>query len=194
MPKIQAPTVADHRAHQRAALLKAARDLLEESGDGTAVTFAAVARRTGLARNSVYKYFGDRRELLAAVVADVVPHWLEAIGAAMAEAGTPREKIAAYVRAQLEMVRDGGHRVAQAVARDPEAAALKGDSARAHAALLTPVETALTELGEPDPRRAAGLLQGIVNAAVSALEAGDDPEAVIALAVRAALSGFGGRP
>ncbi|MBW8482823.1 TetR/AcrR family transcriptional regulator [Actinomadura parmotrematis] len=193
MPKIQAATVADHRALQRRALVDAARELLEETGDGAAVTFATVARRTGLARNSVYKYFADRRELLAAVVADAVPRWLEAIGAAMAAADAPEEKVAAYVRAQLDVVRAGGHRVAQALAGDADAAALKGGAADAHRALLAPVEEALAALGEPDPRRAARLLQGVVNAAVTAVEAGDDPDAVTGLAVRAALSGFGPR-
>ncbi|MDL4776544.1 MULTISPECIES: TetR/AcrR family transcriptional regulator [Thermomonosporaceae] len=190
MPKIQAATVADHRERQRRLLVEAARALLEEDGDSAAVTFAAVARRTGLARNSVYKYFAGRHELLAAVVAAVVPQWVDAIAAAMAAAGTPEERIAAYVRAQLHVVRAGGHRVAQALAGGPDSAALAGSAALAHGALLGPVEAALAELGEPDPRRAAHLLQGIVNAAVTAVESGDDFDAVTDRAVRMAVASF----
>ncbi|WP_019634636.1 TetR/AcrR family transcriptional regulator [Actinomadura atramentaria] len=192
MPRISAATVADHRARQREALVAAARDLLEEHGDSSAVTFAAVARRTGLARNSVYKYFGDRRDLLAAVVEDTVPRWLAAIGAAMSAAGTPRDRVAAYVRAQLDVVRAGGHRVAQALAGGPDAAALRGHGAEAHRALLGPVEAALAALGDDDPPRTARLLQGLVNAAVTAVEAGDDPAAVTDRAVRLALDGVAG--
>ena len=65
MPKISAPTVAEHRARQRAALLDAARVLLEEQGY-PALTFGALADRTGLARPTVYEYFGSKDDLMVA--------------------------------------------------------------------------------------------------------------------------------
>ena len=51
---------------QRAALLDAARSLLSEGGTD-ALTFPALAERTGLARSSVYEYFRSR----AAVVEEL---------------------------------------------------------------------------------------------------------------------------
>lgn len=191
MPRIRAATVAEHHARQRLALVRAARELLE-SGDADAVTFTAIAKATGLARNSVYKYFPGRPELLAAVVEDAMPRWTEAIRAGMSAAGTPEEKIAAYVSSQLALVRDGEHRIAQALAGVRDAAVVRESAVRAHRELLTPLIGALTELGEEDPRRTALLLQGIVNAATTAVESGDDPVAVTDRAVRMAVTAITG--
>ncbi|KDN87107.1 TetR/AcrR family transcriptional regulator [Kitasatospora cheerisanensis] len=171
MPKISAATVADHRAQQRRALVAAARALLESEG-GAAVTFAAVAREAGLARNSVYKYFADRADLLSAVVRESAPRWTERIAAAMAAATTPEQRVAAYVRAQCELVRDGEHRIARALAGDRDAAALRAAAGDAHRELLTPLVAALAELGDDTPEFTAQLIQGLVNAAVTALESG----------------------
>ncbi|WP_329613225.1 TetR/AcrR family transcriptional regulator [Streptomyces brevispora] len=191
MPRISAATVAEHHAQQRLALVRAARELLE-GGDAEAVTFTTVARATGLARNSVYKYFPGRPELLAAVVEDAMPRWTDAIRAGMSAAGTPEEKIAAYVSSQLGLVRSGEHRIAQTLAQVRDAAVVRESAAQAHRELLTPLIGALTELGEEDPRRTALLLQGIVNAATTALEAGDDHMAVTDRAVRMAVTAITG--
>ncbi|MGW4809788.1 TetR/AcrR family transcriptional regulator [Kitasatospora sp. NPDC004272] len=172
MPKISAATVADHRAQQHRALIAAARELLESEGDAAAVTFTAVARRTGLARNSVYKYFPDRSALLAAVVHGSTPVWTERITSAMAAADGPEQQVAAYVRAQCELVRDGEHRIARALAGDRDAAALREAAGEAHRKLLSPLVSALSDLGDRTPLRTAQLLQGLVNAAVTALESG----------------------
>ncbi|WLQ44416.1 helix-turn-helix domain containing protein [Streptomyces laculatispora] len=191
MPKIRAATVAEHHAQQRLALVRAARALLE-GGDAEAVTFTAVARSTGLARNSVYKYFPGRPELLAAVVEDAMPRWTDAIRAGMSAAGTAEAKIAAYVSSQLDLVRSGEHRIAQALAGVRDAAVVKESAAHAHRELLTPLIGALTELGDDDPRRTALLLQGIVNAATTAIESGDDDRAVTERAVRMAVAAVAG--
>ncbi|MFF3731635.1 TetR/AcrR family transcriptional regulator [Streptomyces sp. NPDC002476] len=192
MPRIQAASVADHRAQQRAALLDAAYELLAE-GDAAKVTFTAIARRTGLARNSVYKYFPNRHELLTEVVRQAAPRWTERIHAAVAAAGdAPERRIAAYVTAQLEMVRDGEHRIARASADAQDAAALRAGADAAHHALLSPLLDALRDLGDDAPLRTARLLQGLVNAATTALEAGDDYAAVTDRTVRLAVAALAG--
>lgn len=192
VPKIHAATVADHRSLQRAALLDAARELLAE-GDASRVTFAEVARRTGLARNSVYKYFPDRHHLLTAVVREAAPRWTDRIRTALAAAGdAPEDRVAAYVTVQLDMVREGEHSIARAVTDEQEAAALRAGADAAHRALLEPLAEALRELGDDDPAMTARLLQGFVNAATTALEAGGDPEAVTGRAVRLAVAALGG--
>src|SRR5690606_19635538 len=55
MPRITAPTVAEHRKAQQRALLDAAREILAETGRPP--TFTALAERAGMARPSVYEYF-----------------------------------------------------------------------------------------------------------------------------------------
>ncbi|MFD9612293.1 TetR/AcrR family transcriptional regulator [Streptomyces sp. NPDC004288] len=192
MPRIHAATVADHRSQQRAALLAAARDVLEE-GDASRVTFAEVARRTGLARNSVYKYFPDRQHLLTAVVREAAPRWTARIHEALAAAGdAPEARVAAYVTAQLRMVRDGEHRIARAVADEQDAAALRAGADAAHRELLGPLVDALRDLGDDDPLLTARFLQGFVNAATTALESGGDYEAVSGRAVRLAVAALRG--
>ncbi|MFE4797396.1 hypothetical protein ACFRFL_20370 [Streptomyces sp. NPDC056708] len=69
---------------------------------------------------------------------------------------------------------------------------VRESAARVHRELLTPLIGALTELGEEDPRRTALLLQGIVNAATTAIEAGDDHAEVTDRAVRMAVTAITG--
>jgi len=65
----------------RASIIAAARDLMEDGGI-EAVSMAGVAERVGVKAPSLYKHFGDRSALLAAVMTDVA---LE-LGRAMAGA------------------------------------------------------------------------------------------------------------
>ncbi|WP_042459841.1 TetR/AcrR family transcriptional regulator [Streptacidiphilus jiangxiensis] len=186
MPRISAASVADHRAQQRQALLVAARELLEE-GDASAVTFAAVAARAGLARNSLYKYFADRGALLAEVVREVTPRWTARIDAELAQAPDARGRVAAYVRAQCALAHEGEHRVARALAEDGDAVVLRAGAAEAHRAILEPLVATLRDLGDDTPLRTALLLQGLVNAAVTALDAGEPYPDVTERAVAMAL-------
>lgn len=176
VPKISAATVADHREQQRRTLVRAARELLEERGDAERVTFGAVAERAGLARNSVYRYFPDRAALFTAVVADATPRWTAHIAARMDAAPAPADKVTAHALAQLELVRDGEHRIARALstARTTHRPEPSKDAAQAHRTILLPLVAALSDLGDDTPEQTAALLQGLVNAATTALESGAD--------------------
>ena len=114
MPRINAETLAEHRAQQRRAILDAARDLLAEASrdpGGKAPSLADVGRRTGLARTSLYQYFGSREELMDAVIADVFPRWQERLHSAMSEVEGRGAKARAYCRVSLELVAEGEHAV-----------------------------------------------------------------------------------
>ena len=56
MPRITAPTVAEHRDQRWADLVAAGQELLVTEGPD-AVTMTAVAARAGLSRTAVYEYF-----------------------------------------------------------------------------------------------------------------------------------------
>jgi AcrR family transcriptional regulator len=67
---------------QRAALLDAARSLLSEGGT-EALTFPALAERTGLARSSVYEYFRSRAAVVEELCEVDFPVWAAEVEAAM---------------------------------------------------------------------------------------------------------------
>ncbi|NDU74597.1 TetR family transcriptional regulator [Actinomadura sp. DSM 109109] len=161
MPKIQAPTVAEHRAAQRAALLDAARTLLSEETE-RAPSLAAVARRAGLARSSVYAYFTSRDDLLDALIVDTFPRWSAYVRQQMGKAGTPGDRVLAYVNANLRLVARGDHALARALAATGRADALANSSRLLHGELQTPLRAALADHGAHDPGRTAELVQSLV--------------------------------
>lgn len=186
MPRIAAPTVAEHRARQLRALLDAARDLALEQGLDQ-LTLSALSERTGLARPSIYRYFTSRDELIALLAGEELPRWTAAARTAVSGARSPAEQLTAFVRSQLEMAAGGSHRLAvqllQGAGQRPHA---EGAPHERIAQALVPT---LGLLGHPDPERGAALVQGVVAAATVRIEAGDDPTAVIDAATALVLHG-----
>jgi AcrR family transcriptional regulator len=177
LPRISAPTVAEHRAAQRGALLDAARAILAEDS-GQAPSLAAVASRAGLARSSAYEYFRSRQDLLDALIADVFPRWSARVSDAMGAARTPAEQVLAYVDANLRLVADGEHAVARALAAVAPGQHLDASSQAMHEQLSTPLLEALTALGLPDPATTADMISSIVYAASRLIESGGEPAAI----------------
>lgn len=170
MPRISAPTVAEHRAAQERALLDAARLLLAETG--SVPTFAALSERAGLARTSVYQYFRSTEDLLQAMVEDVFPRWSATVASAVDAAPDDAARVLAYMRANLELVAEGEHALATALADvGPSRAVIEGTRAM-HDDLLRPLTGSLRSLGVADVPRTAELLNAILNTASRMVEAG----------------------
>lgn len=178
---------------QRGALLDAARSLLSEGGT-EALTFPALAERTGLARSSVYEYFRSRAAVVEELCAVDFPVWAAEIEAAMEAAQTPEAKIEAYVRSQLGLVGDRRHRAVVAISASELDAGAREKIRAAHGGLVAMIVEALGALGQAEPRLAAMLLQGVVDAAVRRIELGaaEEPEVVTEAAVAMALRGVRG--
>jgi AcrR family transcriptional regulator len=178
---------------QRAALLDAARTLLSEGGT-EALTFPALAERTGLARSSVYEYFRSRAAVVEELCAADFPVWAAEVEAAMAAAGTPEGRIEAYVRRQLALVGDRRHRAVVAISASELDDGAREKIRAAHGGLAAMVVAALSSLGHRSPRLAAVLLQGVVDAAVRRIELGaaEDPAEITEAAVAMALRGVRG--
>ncbi len=178
---------------QRGALLDAARSLLSEGGT-EALTFPALAERTGLARSSVYEYFRSRAAVVEELCAVDFPVWAAEVEAAMAAAGPPEEKIEAYVRRQLALVGDRRHRAVVAISAGELDAGAREKIRAAHGGLIGLVVETLGDLGHRQPRLAAMLLQGVVDAAVRRTELGaaESPEEIAEAAVGMALRGVRG--
>ncbi|MFF1421973.1 TetR/AcrR family transcriptional regulator [Streptomyces sp. NPDC058280] len=185
--------MAEHRTMQRGALLDAARSLLSEGGT-EGLTFPALAERTGLARSSVYEYFRSRAAVVEELCAVDFPVWAAEVEAAMAGADTPEAKVAAYVRQQLALVGDQRHRAVVAISASELDAGAREKIRAAHGGLIAMIVEALVELGHEQPRLAAMLLQGVVDAAVRRIELGaaEDPAEIADAAVSMALRGVGG--
>jgi len=176
VPRISAPTVAEHRAAQMRLLLEAARSLLAETGRPP--TFAALAERTGLARPSVYQYFRSADDLLLAMVEDVFPRWSATVARAMDAAPDDRGRVVAYLRANLDLVAQGEHALATALASvGPPSAVMEGSRAM-HDELVRPLGEALRALGTRDVARSAELVNAVVNSASRMIESGAPLEEV----------------
>jgi AcrR family transcriptional regulator len=178
---------------QRAALLDAARTLLFEGG-AEALTFPALAERTGLARSSVYEYFRSRSAVVEELCAVDFPVWAAEVEAAMERADTPEGKIEAYVRQQLALVGDRRHRAVVAISAGELDGGAREKIRAVHGGLIAMIVEVLRELGHEEPRLAAMLLQGVVDAAVRRTELGaaEEPEQITEAAVAMVLRGVRG--
>ena len=171
MPRINAATLAEHRAAQQRALLDAARELVSERGAD--FTLGQVAARAGLARPSLYQYFKSREELVEAVVADVFPRWSARIVEVVEAAASPREAVLAYAEVNLELVAGGEHEIAAALSAIAPQPVVASRSAEMHREMLQPLARTLGQLGVDDPGRAAELVNAVVLAASRQVESGE---------------------
>ncbi|WP_062517855.1 TetR/AcrR family transcriptional regulator [Demequina gelatinilytica] len=188
MPRIDAPTVAEHHRQRRASLLAAGRALLADGG-AEAVTPAAVGAAAGIARSSVYQYFSSSSELLAAIVEEAFESAAARINAALEGLTAARDRLDAYVRVAFELGTGAEHRMFDAI--DP--AGLPADTRERVDALhrdqLAPLASAIRDAGAADPHLAAALVGGMLTAAARAVALGADPDATLEGLIRAVHEG-----
>jgi len=171
---------------QRAALLDAARDLLAQGGI-SAVTFSAMAERAGLARSSVYEYFKTKGDVVEALAVEDFPAAVNDIRGVMLAQPTPERQIAAYVRRQLELVSQPGHRNLLALSALELDGTARDRIRSAHSLLVDLVVGALRRLGH-----SAAALQGAIDGAAKRIDAGADPNATIEATLTLILFGVRG--
>jgi AcrR family transcriptional regulator len=178
MPKIDAPTVAEHRANQERALLDAARELLLAAGR-PAVTPAAVGAAAGLARSSVYTYFRTGEEILTRIADDAFARWAAQVAAAVDHADDPDGRIDAYVQATMELASSGAHRIAVLAGGLPRDDSERQRLTRSHHDLTAPLRAALADRGDGDPSFTAELLDGALSRAIGQLDTGRSAAEVV---------------
>lgn len=190
MPKIAAPTVAEHRSRVQTRLIAAAEEIMR-SGDAAALTAGAVSSAAGIARNSIYRYVDSIDELRALVVARHLPAWLDAVASQMVGQTTPAGRIDAWVRANLRQASASGHAwLIDAVRAAPQSAAAVASADAAHTGLREPLAAAWTQLLDGDEERAplaTAITFGIVETGFGQLESGVAPRTVEDACCRAAL-------
>jgi len=171
MPRIKAPTVAEHRVRQREALLNAAKELLIEGGV-SAVTPAAVGAAAGLSRPSVYEYFSSGADILTAVIEDAFPRGNAELQSALDSVTSPAERLNVYVRVTLRLAAEGVHRPAAALAAAQLPAECLARLSELHREQAAPFLEALRDLEVPELHITARLLRGVLEAAMAAIESG----------------------
>ena len=182
MPRITAPTVAEHRDQRRADLVAAGQELLVTKGSD-AVTMTAVAARAGLSRTAVYEYFTCTDELVAVVLSDQMVLWQEALRqrlhAAPPETGD-LDTVRIYVEVAMGLVADGHHSLVVLLTMDTLTEDVRHRLSAAHAAVAAPVGKALAQIGIRDVDQATNYVHAAIEAAARRITPGQDARAEIA--------------
>lgn len=101
MPRITAANNAAQRAETRRRILSAFGELLFTHGL-PGLTMTDVARHAGVGRTAVYNYYADMEQLLIAYALDETERFLGDLREALAALPNPVDRLALYVRAQVE--------------------------------------------------------------------------------------------
>jgi AcrR family transcriptional regulator len=164
MPKISAPTLAEHHALRRSALVAAAVAILAEDGVA-ALTPATVGRRASLARSSTYQYFDSGASLLATAVEAAQAEVDQVVSQATGGAAGPSETVDAYVTAVLGQATLLSARALRALDRAELPPMCEARLVELAAAQRAPLVAALGSLGVEDPEATARLVAALVDAA-----------------------------
>lgn len=191
MPRIDAPTIAEHRDQRRAALLAAGHELVLTGGP-KAVTMTAVAARAGLSRTAVYEYFASTEDLLATVLGERMSAWTNEVQTALDGVDDPRSKIATYVRVSLELIKDGSHGLLVLLSAETLPTHVRRQLTQLHATLAAPLSSAVRDLGVPDVDLATRYVQGVVEAAARRISPGQDIHDEAAAATTFIIAGLRG--
>lgn len=197
MPRIEAPTVAEHREMRRREVVANARELLMREGPA-GVTPAAVAKATGLARSSVYQYYPTTGALIGAAVEDLFALAQERLDGALAHAGTDASaRLAAYISTTLELAAQGhspGRMMGMTGVPPKGIARLRELHDALAAPLIAIMETYAAELPGANARVLAGLASGTLNGAAVLVEHGAPLQEVTAATVRFISAALPGGP
>lgn len=170
MPRIAAPTLAEHRAMQIRTLRSTVRSLLRENPE-TPPTLAEIASHAGLSRSSLYQYVSSRDELLLDSLMESAPRWRALCAEAIATAATPVEEALTFLDAALELLVGPERGLAGTLlCRWPEERRAQAEEARAE--FLGPLRESLAGVPAADPDAAAEFLTGLTVTAAHRVLAG----------------------
>lgn len=101
MPRISAANNAAQRAETQRRVLTAFGELLFTHGL-PGLTMTDVARHAGVGRTAVYNYYADIEELLISYALDETERFLAELRESLSKLENPVERLALYVRTQVE--------------------------------------------------------------------------------------------
>lgn len=103
MPRIRAGSIDEHKALTRRALLESAYQLIDEAGTAE-VALGEIALAAGVGRTTLYDYFSDRDDLIAALVEEELPVVLGELIGAVDETASIRDQLADLAVRTVEFV------------------------------------------------------------------------------------------
>lgn len=188
MPRISAPTVAEHRERITAAIIAAAREVLIDKGYAE-MKLGEVAGKANVARTSIYDYFVNRDDVLLAVLEQDIPVWEKAVEASVTKASAPRERVAAYVEALIGIAADGGMELAAVLRQSDLSKFVIKSLTEMVKGLVAPLVAALKDLGQEAPDVTAMMVLRIVDSAIWQVQKGNPQAEVTKMAVSLILDG-----
>ena len=102
VPRIRADSIEAHKELTRRELLGAAHDLIEEIQSAD-ISLADVAAEVGIGRTTLYEYFRDKDDLIAAMVEERLPEVIERLLVETAGGGL-HERLEALAVATVEFI------------------------------------------------------------------------------------------
>ena len=192
MPRITAPTVAEHRDQRRSDLVAAGQELLVAEGPD-AVTMTAVAARAGLSRTAVYEYFTSADELVAVVLGEQIVLWQEALRQRLREAPPATSDLDTtmriYVEVAMGLVADGHHSLLVLLTMQSLAEDVRHRLSAVHAAVAAPLAEALAQIGIRDIDQATNYVHAAIEAAARRITPDQDARAEVAAVAEFTVAG-----
>lgn len=183
MPRIAAENIEEHLRQQTERILDAARWSFMENGY-RATGLGRIARKTGLARNSLYRYFRSKDHILVAVMEREMAPFAARSETLERDFPDPEQRIDAWLDLQMELATGPCHSMIAMLGDMTEASDdLRRKIASLHVGPQVTLEKAVAELlegSDRDPRIVSGMIAGMLQSAGGAAMNSDDPDGVIA--------------
>jgi AcrR family transcriptional regulator len=182
MPRIAAASIEEHVRQQTERITAAARSLFAKKGFH-ATDLGDIARAVGLARNSLYRYYANKDELLLACIQEDMQPYLQRLQLLAAEYPDPMDRVMAWVGLQFDLATGPAHATMELMADVRDSSVKLGKDIRnLHQAPNELLAAALLELTGEDANVSTltAMISGMVLAATShALELPEPQRAAV---------------
>lgn len=168
IPRIKAENIEEHVKAQTARILAAATELFRVQGYRK-TDMEDIARSVGLARNSLYRYYGSKDAILFGCVERDMRAYLEQMKALDTEYPDPAERVAVWLDMQIDIATSPAHATMEFMAEiRSNSAKLRKRLMELHelpAAALSGAITQLLQGRKRDVALTTALIRGMVEAA-----------------------------
>ena len=188
-PKIQAQTILEQRKMRQSQIIDAALSIALETG-ASSITVAAVAKKAGIARSSVYEYFSSSADLVADLVMEELSIYQERLMTAVKDVQDPYRYLELWIAEALEYVIDGRHLLVKSLNSAAIPEFRRGEIAQGHRNLMASIAAPLEQMGLADIRCAMSYLQNTIDVAATRIESGHESALEIGNAQKYALAGL----